>query len=306
MGQVFWGIFFGALAALCQSFSYLFSRRFLAQVRPSGRLLFGISHIQMGAISLVALPFLFDRLPESWGAVILPLLSASGFYLFAQWLLFQALKTTESSQIAPLLGLKIPILAIATLLILGKATSPLGWVAVLLCACAGFLISPPGRIRGLRVIGLALLMCLGYAGSDFSIPILVRALESSSSHPVFAAVAATYSFCGLVGLLMLLSGALGPSEALFEREVHLGALPYSLAWISAMAVLFACFTLIGVVFGNMIQSTRALLSVLLGLAVTRAGYLKIENLHSRAVFYSRLGGAALMTGAILLFFYTRR
>lgn len=306
MGQLFWGIFFGASAALLQSFSYLFSRRFLAHVRPSGRLLFGISHIQMGLLSLCVLPFFIDRAPPSWGPLALPLLATSGFYLGAQWLLFQALKTVESSQIAPLLGFKIPILAIASLILLGKGTPPLGWLAVIACAGAGFLISPPGRIRDLRLIGLALLICLGYAGSDFSIPFLVRELGPVSHAPVVVAVALCYLFCGLIALILLLAGALGPANALWDARIHRGALPYSLTWILAMACLFACFTLIGVVFGNMIQSTRALLSVLLGLAVTRLGFLKIENMASRAVFFSRLGGAALMTGAIALYFYSRR
>lgn len=298
------GIIFGLSTAVLQSFAYIFSRAFLARRGTSPALLFALSHVQMGLISLVLLPFVLTAVPSVH--VVLPLIATSVCYLFGQWMLFRVLRTVESSKLTPLLGFKVPLLAVATSVFLGAELHPIAWIAVMLCTAGGLLISPPQGGPNRRLLAAAALICIGYAGSDLSIPFLVNALSGAARVPVAAAVALCYLSAGIFGTLFTVVGAAGPRKRLFDVRLHRDALPYSLAWIMAMASLFASFSMIGVVFGNMLQSTRALLSVLLGAAVTRLGLLSIENIRSRTVFVSRMIGAVIITGAIMIYFYIQR
>jgi uncharacterized membrane protein len=295
------GIALGLGAGLLQAASYLGSRRFLTAEGTTPTQLFGLGHVQMGMATLVALPFLLPpQFPEhpSW---LYYLLGSSLFYLCGQWLIFNALQHSDSSQVAPLLGFKIPILALFSSLLLGQGITPLGWLAVALCTTAGLLVSPPRGLPNLRVLALVGLGCLGYCGSDLCIPRLVHSLEPVSEHASPLALCLTYSFCSLVGLAVCIQ-----RRVLTDLRRHRYALPYSVAWLLAMLCLFACFAQIGVVAGNILQSIRGILSVLLGMLISRAGLLHLENLNDKRIFRLRLAGAVLMTGAIVLYITTQK
>jgi hypothetical protein len=74
-----------------------------------------------------------------------------------------------------------------------------------------------------------------------------------------------------------------------------------------MIALYACFGLINVVFGNVIQSTRGLISVLVGAHLAGLGMVHLEQVTPRSVFARKLLAAAMMTGAITIFaIYSRR
>ena len=120
MIPVSFGIAFGFGAALFQALSYVFSKRFFANCRASSRLLFAVGSAQMGLVAVIALPFLVHGPLPRFADFALPLAGAAGFYLFAQWLLFVNLKRSDSSVIAPLLGLKIPLLGILSTVLLGE------------------------------------------------------------------------------------------------------------------------------------------------------------------------------------------
>lgn len=296
------GLACGLTAAGFQSLSYLFSRRFMAR-HPGGPLaLFAISQFQLGLMGLALLPFLWRHPIPSFAHLIFPLLGTSLFYLLGQWFLITALKKVEASQFAPLLGFKIPILALASALLLSHPLPPVAWLAIALAVAAGFIISPPGKMGSARTLLLAGGCAVGYAGSDFSIPFLVKACEPLGPHPVMTSVALSYLVAGWVGWLLLLSGKVGRRRELFALPLQTEVFPYSLAWLLAMIFLFACFYFIGVVFGNMVQSTRALQSVLMAALVTRAGWLHLEDVRKPGVWWQRLGGAALMTLSISLYF----
>ncbi|MBN1670360.1 MAG: hypothetical protein JXR37_04975 [Kiritimatiellae bacterium] len=68
-----------------------------------------------------------------------------------------------------------------------------------------------------------------------------------------------------------------------------------------MVLLFATFGTIGVVYGNIVQSMRGLISVVLGAAVAALGWRAVEQRVGREVVLRRLAAAALMCGAIALF-----
>lgn len=294
------GIMCGLGAAFFQACSYFASRNFLHRCTDRSRVLFGIGHFQMGLAAAAAFPVLLDSplppISEWW----LQLAATSGFYLGAQRLLFLTLEKTDSSVVAPLLGLKIPLLGIISVAFLGTQL-PLGaWLAVILCTAAAFLVSPPRGLPEIRGLILILLTCLGYCGSDIFIPRLVEKIAPASNHPNLLGVSMTYIVCGGVGL-----ATAWHQKAFRIPRVQRYAIPYAFTWLTGMCFLFATFSTVGVIFGNMLQSTRGLISVFLAVLVLRFGWRGIESRTSRGTFWLRLAGATLMTGGIVLYYVAK-
>ncbi len=295
------GLLMGLGSALGASLSYLCSRHYYAATNRGAWSLFGMAHLQMGVFAVLLLPFVVggNLGPlRTW----LPALSGCAiFYLAAQCLLFQALREADASQVAPLIGLKIPVLALASPWILGLAVTPGGWVAVGLCVAAGFLISPPKRLTHLRPLLLMLLTCCGYAASDLCIGALIRELrQGGAAMPALLAVTFSYILTGVIGAGVVL----GRREMTgWSRQLH--ALPFSVTWFSSMILLFLCFARIGVVYGAMAQSVRGILNVIIGAVIARLGWQHLDNLRSNRLLLQRGAGALLMTLAILLYQYTR-
>jgi hypothetical protein len=289
------GIAAGVGAALFQSLSYLFSRRFLHR-HPEGILpLLTFSHLMMGAASLVALPFLWRGGMPLHPAVIGPLLGTAGFYLLGQAGLFWALRRVDSSRIAPMLGLKILVLALIVTLWQGHALGLPRWIAVVMSAGAAFLLNEAGgRIPWSSIAGLAVAIT-GYSLSDIHIASLVRALAPAGPVAPFLGVALSYLLCGVLCLPLLRVTGRG------SRTVWRKAAPHAACWFAAMFLLYVCFDAIGVVFGNIVQALRGLISISLGVMVVRAGWTHLETRLPRHVFWKRLAGASLMLGAIALY-----
>jgi len=289
------GLLLSFVSAAGIAVAYVFSRLFLA--RGSGRSLrlLAIGHVWMGAIAAVVTVALWpDDMPpvRRW----LPLVAlCSGFYLLAQVLLFVSLRRTDASRVAPLIGLKVLAVALIRLLAFGRLFTPLQWLAVLLSVAATFALNRiGGRLPKGVVVGI-LLVCLGYACSDIFAFEIIEALDGRSFQITTLSAALCYVVCGLAGLALL------PAVGVRPGRDWLWALPFSVAWLGAVACTFAAFARVGVVFTNIVQSTRGLWSILLGAAVARAGLIHLERLRSRGEVLRRLAAAALMSAAIALF-----
>lgn len=294
----------GILAGLCAAFfaacSYLCSRHAYARSRITNWEFFGVSHVQLGLMSLALLPLALSAPLPPWREWILPLLGCTGFYLAGQALLFHTLRTVEASVVSPLIGLKIPLLAVVSMLFLNRPLTPGGWLAVLLCTLAGFLISPPHRLHHLKPLLLVLLVCCGYAGSDLCIPPLVRQVTPASTAPALLGVCLSYLLSGVVGL-----GVLCVRRDGFRWRHQAVTLPFSLCWMAGIIALFACLARLGVIYGTMLQSTRGILNVVLGALIAKLGWEHLETLRGRWRIVMRVAGAVLMTAAILLYHLTR-
>ena len=79
------------------------------------------------------------------------------------------------------------------------------------------------------------------------------------------------------------------------------ALPFSLLWLGSQMTLLICFGLIGPVFGNVIQSSRGLFSVIFGVVVCRLGVYVMEKSASGKLWLRRALAALLMIGGIACF-----
>ncbi|NLB56635.1 MAG: hypothetical protein GX811_12910, partial [Lentisphaerae bacterium] len=84
-------------------------------------------------------------------------------------------------------------------------------------------------------------------------------------------------------------------------SMWVGALPFAATWFGAMIFLFLCFSVTNVIFGNLLQATRGIISVVLGAALAFIGLRELESKVSALVFTKRVIAAILMTLSIIMF-----
>ncbi len=293
------GILYGLGAATFQSISYLCSRLFVGRFQRSAIYLLSISHIIMAVMSIVLLYFIWPKRMPPLEEYILVLIGASFFYLAGQACLFMALQRSAASRASPLLGLKVFILALICVLFLDQSMNVFQWIAVLLSVAAAFLLNQSGGSMPWQSIAWVLGACLGYSFSDLNIRSLVDHFSYlGMAYGSTISVCLSYLVCGLAGGIALFF------LRNLNRSMWTYAIPFSLSWFAAMILLFACFGSIGVVFGNIVQSSRGMISILLGTLVASAGFVKLEEKVGRSVFVRRLAAALLMAAAISLFYFS--
>ena len=110
------------------------------------------------------------------------------------------------------------------------------------------------------------------------------------------ALAVIYAVSGAAAL------ALMPAVPRFSgRDWLRHALPYAAVWFGAMVVLFACFASCGLVLGNIVQSLRGLVSVVLGWLVARSGRTDLEEKVPAGTVARRVLAALLVVAAVALY-----
>lgn len=291
------GILFGLAAACSQSASYVFTRLYVVRRRGTVLRLLALSHVLMGVASVAALPFVIPPRMPAPAQFALPLVGAAAFYLVGQTGLFCLVRHVEASRAAPLLGVKIIVLALIAVLALDRSLASTQWAAVALCAAAALTLNASGTRLSWRAAGWLLLACVAYSLSDLCIERLVHSLQPAEGvHASVLGVAMVYTICGALGLAVL--PAAGGVRPLPDWTY---ALPFAFFWLLAMAFLFACFEAIGAVFGNILQSTRGIISVAIGAGLARAGLHDLEERVGRAVMLRRVLAALMMSGAIWLY-----
>jgi drug/metabolite transporter (DMT)-like permease len=303
------GVVSGLAAAFFSAVSYLVSRHYGLGQRAMGRKgaalrLLAVSHLLMAA---VCIPFTWAAWPASPPPLrlfALPLALSVGFYLLGQSSLFATLKRVEASRMAPLLGLKIVMLAVIVSFVLGHVLDTRQWLAVALSVAAAVMLQAGRGAVPAGAFGFVLSCCLCFAISDIFILRLIdglraEAIESSEVisrlHAGGLAMALAYGLCGI--LFVPLVVALRP----YTRTDWEAAAQYASAWLLSMVGLYCCFGLVGVVFGNILQSTRGVMSVAIGAALAHLGWHELEQRVDRATLLRRLAAALLMTAAIALY-----
>ena len=302
------GVILGLVTALSHSLAYLASRWYCTTDANGGAprgtplQLLARAHVLLGAVALAVLPGVLEpgRLPPPGAAWLYPLGATAGF-VCGQGAMFTALRLTDASRAAPMLALKIPLLALVSAAVLSRPLGGGQWLAVGLAVAAAWVLNRAGgRIPRPALLRLGAAI-VSYATADACITAFIDTLGRPGDDALQRCRAAVTTAC----LTHLLAGAVG--AALLPRvgpgrPTHWkGVLPYAAAWTCAMVSLYGTFALLGVVYGNILQSTRTLWSVLLGAALARAGWVHLEARHGRGVVAARVAAAALMVAAVVLF-----
>lgn len=296
------GIILGLGSALFASIAYLATRQFMAGAGRSLMSLLAMAHAMQAVVCIALLPLLWPAGMPEISAWIWPVLGTAVFYLTGQGLLFVALRDVEASRVAPLLGLKIVVVAALATVILHESVPPLGWVAVAMTVGAAMLLNRIGGRLPWRALAGVIGASVGYSLSDTHIGLSIAAMTPAVA-PVRAGlmtVCLAYVVCGTIAASAL------PWVGRRDGRTWAAAMPYAAAWLASMFLLFSCFAAVGVVYGGMLQATRAVMSVALGWAIAKLGHEHLEQRLPRGVFYRRLAAAVLMFAAIALFGYARR
>lgn len=172
------------------------------------------------------------------------------------------------------------------------------WIAVGLCFGGAVLSNWSGKAIPVKGILWLLAAVVGYALSDISIKMLIDRITVTAGKGVLAMfIAATTSYFAL-GVFSLLVLLFVPQV----KKKHLKpAIPFSCLWFSAMLFLFACFGLIGPLFGNIVQSGRGIMAVIIGVLIAKFGWSEYEEKLPRSILIRRIAAAMMITGAIILF-----
>ncbi|MFM8803474.1 MAG: EamA family transporter [Planctomycetia bacterium] len=303
------GVAAGLAAAFFSAVSYLVSRHFSLAQATLGRKgaalrLLAMAHVLM---AVVCVPLTWAAWPTASPSVAVfavPLALSAGLYLLGQACLFAALGRVEASRMAPLLGLKVVMLALIVSFVLGQVLDARQWLAVGLSVAAAALLQTGRAAVPARAFGVVLACCLCFAVSDLWIVRLIDQLQAGAAasggaigrlHAGSLAMTLTYGLCGTI--FTPLAIGLRPHT----RHDWAAAAQYAAAWLLSMVGLYCCFGLVGAVLGNILQSTRGVMSVALGATLAHLGWHELEQRIDRATLLGRLAAALLMTAAITLY-----
>lgn len=301
------GIAAGLFSGACMSFAYLLSRHHaLGQPvaeRPNAALgLLLRTHVVMGLVAAPSAAGLCAGTLPPLAGIGGPLIGAAGCYLLGNVLYFGLLRQVESSRLTPFLGMKAFFIA-AIVAVGGQPLSANQWLAVTLSVAATALLQGTAGGLGRGVLACVLLVCLLFALADLSIVALIDRLEGTAAGfrgrlpAAVLGMLLTYVVCGLACALPLTSGRFRPATAGAWRA----AIAYAATWLLAMVGLYICFGLVGAVFGNVVQSTRGIMSVVIGATLAHLGWHELEQRVDRATLLRRIGAATLMTAAIAVY-----
>ncbi len=291
------GILLGLGAALSQCFAYLISRAFVVQHRHAFVQFLLTSHLYMGVMALLVLAAAWPAGMPLPRQAMVPLAGTTLFYIIGQAAMLLLMRFINPSRVAPLLGAKILVLAVLATAFFGYRLSGPQILAVIACAAAVLLLNATGGGLSIRAGAVLLVACTGYSLCDLYIQALIISLRPLPPlHAAMLAGALSYVLSGLLSLAIL---------PWLIRRRHLVswryALPFSLLWYGAMLGLFGCIGYVGPVFGVILQSSRGLMALAIGVVVARLGWLHIETRLSRPVLVKRAVAALLMSLAIGLY-----
>ncbi|MCF6174648.1 MAG: DMT family transporter [Victivallaceae bacterium] len=290
------GIILGLGAALFQSFSYLMSRHFIQRHGSPIHLLIA-SHIIMGGMALILLPFVYQEIVNTPSVYISQLIQCAGFFLLGQVCFFMALKNIESSRLSPLLGLKIIIIALISWCFYGESFVAIQWVAVIICFIGAIMTNWSGSTIPFISIIWIIGACTFYSFSDINIKALVDIFgQEQLFNSALLAASLNYIICGIVAIVFFV---LIPNQQRWKNFKP--AMPFALCWFAGMLFLFGCFGSIGPVFGNIIQSSRGIMSVIIGFLIAKAGHHHLESTTAGHLVIKRIIAAILMLLAVAMF-----
>ncbi len=336
------GISFGLLTAWGNTIAYVGSRWFTVGGRGGTLTLIALAHTMLGVAGLVGTLLLWPRgLADSVAAAgagagaggaslwalhgdwLLKALAATVMFAAAQAFLLTALRKTEASRVAPLLGVKIAVLAVLSAWLGGEWLSAGRWAAVVLAVSAGFLLHGAGGQLAWRSTVWVMGAVVSYASCDLLILATIRAVEpvlreadavwwwpsrgwglsgDGGGTLVGGKLWASYLTAGVVYLMSgVVAAAMLPWFGSRRWQVWRASGVYAGGWAIAMVTLYPCFAMVGVVLGAILQSSRALWSIVLGWWLSNNGHAHLEPAHGAAVWVRRGLAAALMVVAVVLY-----
>jgi drug/metabolite transporter (DMT)-like permease len=292
------GLILSSVSAIIQASTYIVSKHILAKHPGSSIQLLVVAHLFMGLFSIVALCFLWTPVLVHIHLYLISLICGAFFYFFAQSLFLSALHFSEPSRLAPLLGIKVFFLAIFSIFLLSTPLTALQWVAISLTIIAGFVLNNTGAPPPWKSLVLIIFTCIFFALSDINCKILVKHLQAANNDNflgITQMVSLVYLGTGILSLPLLFY--IKRPTKIFIKETFL----YASLWYLGAIFMFSAYAFISVILVAIIQSTRGVINVVLGVFIAKAGFEHLEKKVEKSIVKKRIFAASLMTLAIILF-----
>ncbi len=290
------GIFFGFLSAFSQSMSYVYSDKFLKEKRSSMQLMV-FSQLAMGAWCVLLLPWSFPvELLDQFGTLALQLTIWIISIILGQLCFFSAIKEIPPSQLSSLLGLKVIVVACIYTLFLDNSLAFAQYIAIGISTLAAVMMNYTGGTKfTFKGIVLLLLSLVCYASCDISETILV--LMPTTGNVTYNAIRMGITCYALLGVCTLPMLYIYKWNTKNFRE----AVPFAVTWFGSQVAIFACFGLLGAVFGNVILASRGVISVLLAMIFAFLGFKIAEKEVNKSTWIRRVIVACLMAVGIVIY-----
>ena len=291
------GIFAAALCAFLQSFSYISSAAFMKRYNSSFSLMI-YSQVAMGIVSIpVSIIFfprgLFNDIPLLCAFMLLWIIvTCAGQYFF-----FATQKHIESSRLSSLLGLKIVVLAILTTCF---GVNKISWMqlAAIILATIGAVSMNGGKSTRpvtLKACGFLMSTVITYCLADL---VETKLLNMSRTGNIWCDGLGVCATCYMIlGFTMI---PLFKKWKFSLERLKYGA-PYGILYFFSQVALFVSFGLIGPVFANVIQSSRGMISVGVGILLCQIGMSNLDVKGDKMLWIRRMICAIIMTAAIILY-----
>ncbi|WP_194436636.1 hypothetical protein [Vibrio fluminensis] len=279
--------FFGAFL---QAINYVVTQRCQKKYLIDGVKLLVAIHIFMGIVALsMSIAFeLFKFLPAD---SIWLFLKVNIPYLTAQYFLLSAIKQSDASIVSPLLALKVPVLALLALAGGQYNFSANQILSIVLIVMLAFCFSAlSGRLL-LKPLCYIFFASIGYSFSDVAITEFSHQLPFDLPiYQAFATICLNYSFCGLLALLFIRPFDVSLSDVWCSKWV-------ALTWFVAVMFLILGFNLSGVVSGNIVQTLRGVIGVVIAFFLFR----KVVD-QPMKLWLKKLAIAFLMVFAVTIYY----
>lgn len=301
------GIAAGLLSAILQSCGYVSSALFLKRHDGNAREMLAYTQLVQ---AIVSLPLFFALVPSDAlrdGQIWLSNLYWLCIFTITQFSMFYAQRTVEPSKIATWLGLKIAVLALLTTFwpLNGESVCRWQWLAIAITIGAVFILNASGGMRPGRKGGLCLATFILIASlCDRQQVVIMTAFQAHGASMLTSALLTlslgywTFGIAALGYVVVRLVRGEKPGIAAVKLR---DSSPFAFFWYSAMISIYFCYGELGPVFGNVVQSTRAVISVAIAFLACRLLRIGAEQNVSAGLWLRRLLAAALMTGGIILY-----
>lgn len=283
------GIFLGFLGAVAQALNYAVTKDCQEKSRLQGLKLLVAEHLAMFALTLF--PFVFFGHYRYFGyEVFWYVVAIVAPYLMAQYAINKAIALSDASIVSPLMTVKVPILALISLFLLDRGFTPIQYVAIVMIIALGWYYSSlSGRIR-LRPLFFIAVGCACFCFSDLAMTALTHFVPSASRFEQIAAgITYEYVASGLLALPGIVYCRVKVKDVLATKWI-------AVLWLLSMVGIVGCFNLTGVVEGNIIQTLRSVIGVIIAYLFYR------RYIRDTATFRKKLFISICMFCAVALYY----
>ncbi|MGR5144508.1 hypothetical protein ACQKPX_22900 [Photobacterium sp. DNB23_23_1] len=284
------GVAASFIGASFQSINYALTQNYQYNKKIDSIKLLLATHAFMGIIALI-ITLTMGYAKHFDYRLLWDLVKVNAPYIAAQFFLIRAITESDSSVVSPLLALKIPALAMISILYFNNGYGFIQWVSILaIVVISGYFSFLSGTVS-IKPLLLIFATCLGYGLSDIAISILShKVIAASVFEQSLITICMNYLFCGLLTL---------PFLNFYEVNVNV---VFSTKWIASawfISVFFLVigFNLSGVVYGNVIQSLRGVIGVAIAYI-----FLRHQINQSNIIWKKKFIGAIGMLAAVALFY----